>query len=347
MDLATYRDFSKVVIIDDVYPEGEAIRDALRNADIASLVYHITDISEGSTCLPSAPLKNVGLVFLDLEYGELAANDGAHANIALRSLQRVVGSRSSYILVLWSSQTSTQIKDEFIKGLYRLDDIGKPLTEPILFDKAEFKENGSLDAVLDDIYKLFAKFPLSTVLIESERLSLNAAGETIDQLIRDKDEGGLEKIMNALSMAYGSSTTDSNRKIQNALMVISSLFYDSIESELIGHDFTPVELNETARLTPLEKAKLNTQLMFSNEADSGGSGSINEAAIDNEIVVKFFSQPKAHYEDLEPDFFNTQVLPVTFDLTPLCDSAQGRQIYYIAEGVLFPCLLYTSDAADE
>lgn len=340
MKLNDFRDFTRVAIIDDVEKEGVAIQGILIDQDIASVFYKIDDLSRNATCLPATPLNNVTLVFLDLEYEGARGGDAGHANVAIRSLQKIVGEKSNYILIVWSSHTTDRIKEEFQKGLDRQNDFGKPFVDPQYMSKSEFLDDGDIKKVSETLSTLLSGLPASSVFLESERISVNAASSSVNSLVSNRDEIELVKVINSLSASYGSIDDTGPQKNRNALMVISSLFFDSIENKLLEHDFSNIDIDSKDLLSSEEKARLNQLLIFSNETSSGGSGSVylNKSTSDS-VKSKYLVKNKEFFEDKEKGFYDKHIIPVFIDLTPVCDSAQGKGVIYCVSGLLYPVCL--------
>lgn len=337
MNLSDYSDFTRVVIIDDVESEGIGIQKALQLNNISSAMYIVDDISPTANCLPSTPLRNIGLVFLDLEYQAVTGGDNAHAAMAIENLKRMVGDRNNYVLIIWSAHTTHNIKEKFMDYFNNPKVFNKPFIEPILLDKAAFISSGDINALSTELLGKFTALPASSVLLESERISMNAASTTVDNIVKNKTEEELVKLINSLSGSYGSVSDPSDKKIQNALMVISSLFYDSIESELLQHDFSGLSIENNDLLNEEEKSQINYQLMFSNEVTRNGSGAIYKNTSEEEPVKNtFMNKTKAELDDLEANFYDGRLICIDLDLTPLCDSAQGRDSCYLVTGLLFP-----------
>ncbi|MDP9211492.1 MAG: hypothetical protein M3N27_05825, partial [Thermoproteota archaeon] len=104
MKLNNLSDFTRIVIIDDVAKEGEAIRKALLTKGISSAFFCVSSSAEE----PNGPYKNIRLVFLDLELLGSSAASGAESRavVALAKLAKIVDVSSHYVLVVWSSNTT-------------------------------------------------------------------------------------------------------------------------------------------------------------------------------------------------------------------------------------------------
>ncbi len=328
MKLNNLSDFTRIVIIDDVAKEGEAIRKALLTKGISSAFFCVSSSAEE----PNGPYKNIRLVFLDLELLGSSAASGAESRavVALAKLAKIVDVSSHYVLVVWSSNTTKPIANEFKKQLHRAKNVANPIKE-IYVDKSNCKTRDgefSLSKINAAINTGLSNIPAFTVFSEGERIFQNAVGLLTTSIVKGKDNDNLARTI--YSLAHMSEKPKSKSKIPNsALTNINGLLESAIEKEVASHSFGNLHLKLGKQgLSEEDAASLNTTLIFTPDRKKG-SGAIYfirknkrmiETILDNNPMPKAFKLIKCFY----------------LDVTPLCGSAQENGNNYFIEGVIHP-----------
>ena len=227
MNLDNLKDFSRVVIIDDNSVEGLAIQNALAEKGISSVFYLIDD-AIGSN-LPSVPLNNVRLIFLDLDFAS-TLNDRSKASVALANLSKIISPNSIYVLILWSSHTTEPLAAEFIRQLKRAP-ICKPFVSPIPLEKSVCKNptgDFNFDIIQEKIKTAFSRIPAFEVFSEGERLAMNAIGNVISDVVGRKNNKKLCNTIHSLSIAYAGKSELMEQEPNNALLALNEAFGDAI-----------------------------------------------------------------------------------------------------------------------
>lgn len=330
MNLNDYRDFTRIAIIDDVFGEGDAIRRALSKKGIASVFYYegdhfeitetnsmgqrvVTVVNESA---PTADIhKNIRLVFLDLNFSDAGTNVATGASTALAKLSKIIDTTSSYVLVLWSTNTTKPIADEFLLQLARQRTVSNPLIPPIKLQKSDCLDdlgNYNLDIIQEKIENSLAGIPALEVFSAGERLATNGIGTAIKSIVNGKNNDDLCKLITSLSQASGGQDVSDSERAMNALFTLNGVCDDEITKEIMGHSFSSIPIVDG--LGQLEKCKLNTSLMFSiGNAGPGNIYKTDETIID---IDKLISRPGAD-----------NIKRIAIDITPLCDHAQNNNLF--------------------
>ncbi|MCK5026842.1 MAG: hypothetical protein KAS07_00335 [Candidatus Pacebacteria bacterium] len=335
MNLNNYKDYAKVIIIDDNRKEGEAMWKALTKSEIPSLFYCIHETGD----FPESPLKNVRLVFLDLILEELATpppNDDAKAKHALANLKRFIGIGGAYILVIWTSKDGVDPVVNILKRLITDDvAIATPI-KTVILNKGEYDVVEGGTANLNDIQAAITEslldLPAFSVFSEGERLATNGIGKAISSIVYGKNNNELTKMVTALSKAYAGSHVNDEQQAKNALLALNGIFEDEITKEIAQQEFLPITSVEG--LDSVEKYRLNTSLIFSQ--DRNGPGEIFELSSPELDLANFIKRPNTN-----------GIKHIAVDITQLCDYSQNKNLYRtFILGVLAPLVDSSGDAIE-
>ncbi len=338
MKLNDYSDFTKVVIIDDDYNEGNEVRKALLGAGISSAFFHISS----SQPEPKGPYKNVRLVFLDLDLDHLGVqeNPTQGASITLATLSRVVDKSSHYVLVLWSAKTTRPIAREFKRQLKRTKTVANPIKIISLGKNTCKNTSGSynLSKIKKGINSGLESLPAFSVFSEGERIFGNAIAKTMVSISKRRSDQTLSKVINSLAKA--SAPRPRELVANSALLNFNGLIEDSIAREVLAHDFGDLhsKLNEE-ELNPRQCAELNYHLIFSPDkvSDSG--------------QIIFLRKNKKFIKDVFGDEMNCEAYKsmrcFVVEVTPICGSAQSNGLRYVIQGVIHPQFRKVRTSKDE
>jgi hypothetical protein len=347
MNLEKYRDFTKVVIVDDALGEGEALRKALSKKDISSLFYHI----ENTRDFPQTPLSGVRLIFLDLILESLATppvNPDARAKHVLHNLRRFIGKANVYMLVIWTSKIATDPAVNCLREIISSDENVATPVAIVTLNKAKYNvvPNGEVDfeGIQTAIEKELSRLPAFSVFSEGERLAVNGISNTTSSIAGGGNEVELTKLISALSTAQGGSNVSDDQRAKNALLTMQSIFDDEIGREIEGQQFLPME--HLDGLNGLQKSKINKPLIFSPTLVSG-SGAIYIVKLladeKRSILKDIIETPEENIKKFDPTYYIRKQEIIFLDITPICGSAQANGNNYYVTGVLHP-LKYKNSA---
>jgi hypothetical protein len=327
MKLNDYSDFTKVVIIDDDYNEGNEVRKALLGVGISSAFFHISS----SQPEPKGPYKNVRLVFLDLDLEHLGVqgNPTQGASITLATLSKVVDKSSHYVLVLWSAKTTKQIAKEFRRQLRRTSSVANPIKIISLGKNTCKNPSGSynLAKIKRGINLGLESLPAFSVFSEGERIFCNAIAKAMVGISKRRSDQTLSKVINSLAKT---SVPRPREKVANsALINFNGLIEDSIAREVLAHDFGDLHTKfDEEELNERQCAELNHHLIFSPDKISG-SGQIVFLRKNKQFIKDVFDNEMVC---LAYKFMKCFVVEVT----PICGSAQSNGHRYVLHGVIHP-----------
>lgn len=333
MKLNNLKDFTRVVIIDDNFDEGNAIREMLLREGVSSAFFHIATGHPN----PNGPYKNTRLVFLDLNLlhlGTTAFSAKQGAALALANLAKVVDKDSRYVLILWSNNTTKLIAKEFRGQLYRTPEIANPI-KMIPLQKTKCKNisgSFSLIKLTKAIESALSKLPAYSVFSEGERVFSNAISGTITSISRRKSDLSLQKVVN--SLAQTGTIVPKESVPETALLNFTGLLDDSIAKEIGDHDFGDLHSklgNED--LDDSERAKLNSLLIFTPDK-SLGSGAIYFIRKQRTLVEDLLSSSDQPIDWSAYGFMRCFLM----DVTPLCGDAHSNGLRYFIFGIIHPKL---------
>ncbi len=166
----------KVVIFDDKYEDVQALLGALSKD---SVPYHYYQ-DEGGEDLPTQPIKNVRLVFLDLELitGQSLPVKNIIGAIAGR-LFAVIEPGTKYVLIYWSTKEDRYrevLDDAFVNGLSDY----KPILTLSLNKVEALKQSDTLNFISQGIREKADDFKLFEIFTLWENLVNESAGYLIN-----------------------------------------------------------------------------------------------------------------------------------------------------------------------
>ena len=333
MKLNDFPDFVRVVIVDDNKDEGLHIKPALERKQIPSVFYFIQSNSD----LPTKPHENVRLVFFDLVFKDAGPSPEQRATNALRKLSKIIGKRSFYILVLWSSHTTEPVANFFKEYLERQDTFSKPY-KLLLLQKSAVQKAGKYNAnkIISKINNGLKDIPALRVFLEWEQLATNSISDVSKEIASQKKQADLSKTVNSLAEAYAGK--GGIKEIpRNALLAFNEVFKDSISKGIVSHSFGNLyQKIDKGELGSKEKARLNTSLIFTPDTTIG-PGAVFRIHQKGKEKENFISEILNHTkEGIGEDIYN-KIIPIAVEVTPLCNFAQRNSKHsYFLNGILHP-----------
>ena len=224
----------KVVVFDDKYDDVKNLLGSLSKQKIPYFYFQ----DEGGNDLPVTPIKNIRLVFLDLELfvDSKATNENIVSAIYGR-LSRVLEPNSNYILVYWSTKQEKYgeaVKNAFNNGLSSF----KPIISISLDKIATKKANDPIAFLLQNFNQYVNDFKVLKVFSFWENLINDSSGELVNSFVDiiNKDENWDDTaryILYKLAIAHSGKQIiklDEINQVKNAYYTLNQTFIDTIEN---------------------------------------------------------------------------------------------------------------------
>lgn len=326
MNLREVSELNRVVIIDNSKEDGGALHDALQEQMIGSVFLHVNGLSG----LPTDPFPNVNLVFLDLDLISSVANSRDKASRAIACLSRVVKPNSFYLLVIWSSHTTTDLENDFREILQNNDEL-MPSIPPISLAKLDCKNSQgySVPKITRNITKKLNSIKAQSILMKWQGIVSEETSHFINGFTKADNQRGLSKKIHALADAYaGNDYRDDLTK--NALFTLNDALKGSLDGAVAQSDLTSYDNRidqRVAALDDIQKSKINSNLMIDPNKKLG-PGCV-------------FKCTKCSFEHLTSAQYRSSVIKVVMNITPVCDAAQKKNaLQHYAHGALVPVYAY-------
>lgn len=240
----------KVVVFDDKYDDVKHLLTSLSKEKIPYLYYQ----DEGGSDLPDEPIKNVRIVFLDLQL--VTDNNATEQNIISTieaRLSRVIEPNSNYILVYWSTKQEkygAAVEEAFKNGLKEYNPIIKISLDKIAAKKAD----DPIAFIIENIKANSDDFKVLKVFSFWENLVNDSSGDLINHFVnfieKDNNWDDVAKyLLYKLAYAYGGKEVanyNEINQIKNSLFTLNHTFIDTIENSISKglegkeHEFTNV-----------------------------------------------------------------------------------------------------------
>jgi hypothetical protein len=333
----------KVVIIDDVPDEVLSLMSALSKEGIPFHYYHEEDGSD----LPSQPIENVRLIFLDLMLisdDETTRDSQVIAAIAQRLKLILSVNNGPYALVIWSTKEK-KYKSKLMKEFKGNLKAYKPLMT-LSLDKTN---SHNLALIKRELKSKFLKFKSFNSFLTFEALVNKSVGELTNEFssIYSTDNTWEKNIQGVFySLAEGLagkrvSSFNSSKLLKTSFTSLSMTLNDTIEKNIHSKKaitrLKKISSNPTKSLS--EIAYLNTKLHLL----------VQDKGLEHRHTGNlYFTESTSHdiNEIMTLSVFkNAAVLTraktsprlIELDVTPLCDYAQNKAKYTrLLPGVAFP-----------
>jgi len=323
MDLREISDFNRVVIIDNDIGDGSGLQRALQKEMIASVFLHVN----GLDGLPSKPFPNINLVFLDLDLINSVSNNRDKASRAIACLSKVVRPNSFYVLVIWSSHTTTELESDFREILENNNEL-MPCVNPIALAKLDCKDakgNYSVRKINSRIRKRFNNLKAQSLFFKWEAIVAERMTSFINDVTKLDSQRDLSKKLHALADAYAGN--DYKEDVAgNALFTLNGALKGSLDGAVAQNDLKVYNkrINKGVGSLGIEqKSLINSKLMIDPDIKLG-PGCVYEC-----LKCKF-----GHLTNIK---YREDVIKVVINLTPICDAAQKKnQLNYYIHAALVP-----------
>lgn len=312
MDLRDISDLNRVAIVDNDDSDGKSLRDALQTERIGSVFLKV----DGLASLPNRPFPNLSLVFLDLNLISTLANDRDKASYTAACLSKVVAPNSFYVLVIWSTHTTSGLETEF-RNILKDTDI-TPCVPPISIAKGDCKNSSgkySVPKINANIKKQFKSLKAQSLFFRWETVVSAQTSTFTNDLVKNENQRELSKKIHALAEAYAGKTY-SQSLAKNALFTLNDALKGSLDAAVASsgdlEKYDGRVYKKVARVSVDQKAQINTGLMV-DPHNRLGSGCVFECA----------SSCKLHPTTTKTVRSKKKIV---LDLTPLCDAAQRKNV---------------------
>ncbi len=311
MDLRDISDLNRVAIVDNDDSDGKSLRDALQTERIGSVFLKV----DGLASLPNRPFPNLSLVFLDLNLISTLANDRDKASYTAACLSKVVAPKSFYVLVIWSTHTTSSLETEF-RNILKDTDI-TPCVPPISIAKGDCKNSDgeySVPKINANIKKQFKSLKAQSLFLKWETIVSAQTSTFTNDLVKNDNQRELSKKIHALAEAYAGKTY-SQSLAKNALFTLNDALKGSLDAAIASsgdlEKYDDRVYKKVARVSVDQKAQINTGLMV-DPHNRLGSGCVFECTSSCKLhpTAKSVRSKKK----------------IMLDLTPLCDAAQRKNV---------------------
>jgi hypothetical protein len=330
----------RVVIIDDKIEEGLPLVKVLAKNGVPATYFTGLDKDE----LPSEPIQDVRLVFLDIVIGPKQSDKNQIATVG-NILRRIIGPQNSpYILIAWTKHR------ELIDKILDISGVCLPIITLNLEKYKSMEENYDLSKIEVRLKQELKKAGIFHVFILWENIVHKSANRIIKEFssFYDYDEnwnGKLSDVFFHLAAAYAGKQLKKNNKkdiIQKGLLTFNGTFLDTLENfirRFIPPDIT-INFDSTGSISGEICAKINSKLLLldSSKTNSVHPGNIYE--IDNTSkhkpeIAELFHSTLDNYK--ERDEFLAQLRYVLLEVSPTCDFAQNKwKNSRLLSGVMWP-----------
>ncbi len=361
---------TKVVVVDD---KREAAQNLLKLLDRNGIAYNYYFEGGDMGNLPSAPMKNVRLIFLDFVLGTDGQTVKNKIATLLGVLENIIHKENGpYIIAAWTINNA-ELLEPFKVALFASTDIPKPVMI-IDMNKAaimsslrniERKIKSTFDgtnmfeiifgwesngqAALADVVKM-----LSDISVKN----ISTPPLTLDQFSASAKKA-LERNMYrfAVSAAGEKNLTSDTHILIDAQTPFAGIFHDNLEGYIKSRTPELQKLSKkiyrnrsksVPKYTPAERAQMNNYFLLesSPEASIKPGNIYKRDAILSKIhktgkvtftKSDFYNKPSTPTRLAHTQELNRRVIPVVMEVTPECDYAQKKwKGAKFVSGILYP-----------
>ncbi|MBA4390520.1 MAG: hypothetical protein C0399_06250 [Syntrophus sp. (in: bacteria)] len=332
----------RVVVIDDDQKEALALVKALSRNNISVKYFDGISFDE----MPTTPLKDVRIVFLDMIFGPEVLTLKTKASRAAAILRKVVDTskRVPYIMFAWT-------KDKRLIG-HVIKYLKDRNSEPIMYldlEKSECKnDNGDYDvtAIENKLNEKCGEFKSLTAFLSWENMVNDCAGEIYKDFtsfyqIDSKWDSNLRGVIYGLAEAFvgkeknQDATTTDQERLRNAMFGINSVFIDTLENTVQKDDLVEVGKINSANIANEVKSRINTKMHLLEHYNvafpqAGNLYIIKKSQKNtvNEIVIKNATPEK------KDEILTSKPKLIELDITPRCDYAQNKRYTRLLTGIM-------------
>lgn len=327
----------RVVVIDDDEKEAFPLIRALSKENIP-VNYFKGELEE----LPSGPLFEVRIIFLDINLVKGNTNEKTKASQAAGIVDKLVGNDAGpYIIIIWAKHDDQYIID-IIKE--HLNKAGKAPLNILNLQKSDCKAHDyDMGFIIENIKGELDKVEFFHILTLWENLVHKSSGDTIKSISRHSAEmeGEWNKNMGSIFYSLAEANAgkhirdlDITESIKNSILPFNNTFLDALESNI--HKIETLEGFEGLsfiknKLDTKTVAKINSKLLISKDGPLNviypGNiykfGKLNEYTIN---LMDFFN-----YKDEETfnkfqmeNKLNDKIEYILLEISPACDHSQKK-----------------------
>lgn len=344
-------DNGKVVIIDDKILEVTGLMAALSSERVPFIYYQ----KEDGTDLPSKPLDNVRLIFLDLLLIDDSGNQTAKkiiSPIVARFRKILAKNNGPYVLVYWSN-TQAKYKKEFEKEFKRALKDYKPLLI-LSLDKSHSGDAAFIRNKLNEAY--IRNFGALNTFLFWESIVNKSGGDVVNNFARFITAGtthdqSLKSILFSLAEAMDKNNVNvltDPEKIKKAFGAVNSVLLDSLISNVENGTWPNISGIARGSSTTKYIAQIHTSLhlrILTSTKDklalsTGNIYTFRKSARNRSIIQKMVDKNIKKKKD---QVMNSAKL-ITLDVGPACDYSQGKvECVRFLPGILFEYASYEKE----
>jgi hypothetical protein len=336
----------RVVVIDDDHKEGLALVKALSRNNISVKYFDGINVDD----MPTEPLKDVRIVFLDMILGTEGQKLTTKAAKAAVVLRKVVDTskRVPYIMFAWT-------KDKRLIGRV-LKYLRDKNSEPIMYldlEKSECKNaDGDYDvtAIENKLNEKCGDFKSLTAFLSWENMVNDCAGEIYKDFtsfyqIDEQWDSNLKGIIYGLAEAFvgkeknRDATTTDRERLRNAMFGINSVFIDTLENTVQKDDLVEVGKIDSANIATEVKSRINTKMHLCEHSNTAlnqtGNLYIHNSRSGQRVIKDIVSRNAAKKEKID-EIMKSRPKLLELDITPRCDYAQDKGYVRLLSGIMLP-----------
>ena len=328
METKNYPENGAVVIVDDRIEEALPLMNALSKMDIA-YKYFTGKQDE----LPATPLKNVRILFLDIELEGMqgVTEDKTKLSALANVISRIISKNCSpYIIIAWTKH------DELVKELDKYLSKIKPLfILAIDKSKCKRKKNNNIFDVFEISKQLKEKindFGVFQFFLKWQNISNASSIELINDVASifpfdNQWNDNTGNILKMLAEAYAGNQVNNNHE-KFAMLTFNNLFLDIMEKNIVSSPGQSQFICNSGNAGNVDdiKGELNRRLHISPECNKKTlPGNIylyddlkELITLDNSEMVKDM------LNNVSENNQNNNIKLILLEVSPFCDYAQNK-----------------------
>lgn len=345
----------RIAIVDDQIEQALPLIKVFSKNQIPYVFYKGNDLSYLPT--ENSRYNDIRILFLDINL----IDNTAHPNeknikaVLYSVIKKVISANNfPYIIIFWSrhqKELSKLVEELFNSELSDRKPIGYEF-----YVKSDFFPNfGDEEVVpaldlIGELNKIIINNPVYSYLLNWENKVHISAEKTLSDIFSSYHNftnwnSNANSIVEKLGVSYigkdNYMTSPPEDKVKGSFMALNVVFEDTIEKEINDNNVTnPVDLEINPEIDVSQTIlTINKKLLFSEDCDPiNYSGTI--------IIIK----PQRYNKDFEElltsvlkatkkfDDIKNSMLKIWVNVTPLCDSVQGKIKYNrLLKGLMIPC----------
>ena len=321
-------DSPRIIIVDDEKDQVEKLFEILWEKEIP-FVYLNGQVEK----LPKKPITGVRLLFLDIELGIKGNSPKTMASSLVSKVIKIIGSEPiPYIIIFWTGHS--EVIPIVIEYLAK---INMAPIEYLDFDKPKYwTTEGEYSQLVEHVDGKLRNLGSFNYILEFENVLEEAMNEFSKDIFTIVNSNGNKetykekttKMLWNLGSVYSGNNRGKNisiKDVKNSYLMLKESFSDNIEKRIDegSFDYSYVERKEQIDIELA--SKINAKMFFNLKPAT-------EPAIGNVYIKEDVKFEKA----LISNIFKKKAIPNKMTLcgmiiTPSCDLAQNKQLYYEEE----------------